>query len=131
ARRSARAVRAVSTSQSCTSTSPASADGNGGPSAWTLHCFGWIRPGVPSQSCAGTTILARSSARCPSGLPLARTALLCVLPALLIATGWSQLESPAEGREIALVVALGIVAALVSRPRPRLAAALFSFLSRP
>jgi protein-glutamine gamma-glutamyltransferase len=59
---------------------------------------------------------------------LARTALLCLLPALLIATGWSQLESPAEGREIALVVALGIVVALVSRPWLRLAAAAFSFL---
>jgi transglutaminase-like putative cysteine protease len=59
---------------------------------------------------------------------LARTALLCVLPALLIATGWSQLESPAEGREIALVVALGIVVALVSRVWLRLAAAAGAFL---
>jgi transglutaminase-like putative cysteine protease len=59
---------------------------------------------------------------------LVRTALLSILPALLIATGWSQLESPAEGREIAFVVALGIAVALVSRPWLRLAAAIVAFL---
>jgi transglutaminase-like putative cysteine protease len=59
---------------------------------------------------------------------LARTALLCLLPGLLIATGWSQLESPPESREITLVVALGIGVALISRRRLQLLAAAGAFL---
>src|SRR4029453_7106426 len=111
-----------------TSTSRASADGNVEPSEQTPHCCGWMQPGFPSRSCAAMTTSAPSWARRRRGWPLVRTALLSILPALLIATGWSQLESPAEGREIALVVGLGIVAALVSRPWLRLAAAVFAFL---
>jgi transglutaminase-like putative cysteine protease len=48
---------------------------------------------------------------------LARTALLSALPAALIATGWRQLESPPEGRQIALVALLGVAVALVPRLR--------------
>jgi hypothetical protein len=59
---------------------------------------------------------------------LARTALLCLLPGLLIATGWSQLESPPESREITLVVALAIGVALISRRRLQLLAAAGAFL---
>ena len=46
---------------------------------------------------------------------MARTALLCALPALLIASGWSQLEARPQGGEIALVAAMGIGVALLSR----------------
>jgi protein-glutamine gamma-glutamyltransferase len=47
---------------------------------------------------------------------MARTALLSLLPAALIATGWRQLEFPAEGRELALAALLGIGVALLPRP---------------
>jgi protein-glutamine gamma-glutamyltransferase len=53
---------------------------------------------------------------------LARTALLSLLPAVLIATGWRQLESPPEGRDLLLAAALGIGVALVPRRRLRLLA---------
>ncbi len=46
---------------------------------------------------------------------MARTALLCALPALLIATGWSQLEATPKGGEIVLVAALGVGVALLRR----------------
>jgi TgpA N-terminal domain len=46
---------------------------------------------------------------------MVRTAALCALPALLIATGWGQLESPPKGGEIALVAALGVGVGLFSR----------------
>jgi transglutaminase-like putative cysteine protease len=47
---------------------------------------------------------------------LVRTVLLSLLPAVLIATGWRQLELPGEGREIALVALIGLlVAALPHR----------------
>ncbi len=54
---------------------------------------------------------------------LARTALLSLLPAALIATGWRQLEWPAEGRALALAALLAIAVALVPRRRFRLLAA--------
>jgi protein-glutamine gamma-glutamyltransferase len=53
---------------------------------------------------------------------LARTALLCLLPATLVATGWRQLEAPAQGRELAVATLLGIVVALLPRRRLQLAA---------
>jgi protein-glutamine gamma-glutamyltransferase len=46
---------------------------------------------------------------------LARTALLSLLPAALIATGWRQLEFPAEGRALGLVALLGVGVALLPR----------------
>jgi transglutaminase-like putative cysteine protease len=46
---------------------------------------------------------------------MARTALLSLLPAALIATGWRQLEFPAEGRELGLVALLGVGVALLPR----------------
>jgi transglutaminase-like putative cysteine protease len=58
-----------------------------------------------------------------------RTALLALLPAALIATGWRQLELPAEGREIALVALLGVVVALIPGRRLRLLAGLGAFLA--
>ena len=51
---------------------------------------------------------------------MARTALLALLPAVLIATGWRQLEFPAQGGELALAAALGVVVALSPRPWLRL-----------
>jgi protein-glutamine gamma-glutamyltransferase len=48
---------------------------------------------------------------------LARPALLALLPAALIATGWRQLEFPTQGGEIALVALLAVAVAL---PRRRL-----------
>jgi protein-glutamine gamma-glutamyltransferase len=46
---------------------------------------------------------------------LRRTALLALLPAVLIATGWRQLELPPEGRELGLVALLGVGVALLPR----------------
>jgi transglutaminase-like putative cysteine protease len=46
---------------------------------------------------------------------LARPVLLALLPAALIATGWRQLEFPAQGGEIALVALLGAAVALPQR----------------
>jgi transglutaminase-like putative cysteine protease len=59
---------------------------------------------------------------------LARTALLCALPALLIASGWSQLEGRPKGGEIAAVAALAVGVGLLSRRRLQLAAAVAAFL---
>jgi transglutaminase-like putative cysteine protease len=59
---------------------------------------------------------------------LARTALLCLLPATLIATGWRQLEGPAQGRAFAIVALLGVVAALLPRLRLQLAASVGALL---
>jgi transglutaminase-like putative cysteine protease len=59
---------------------------------------------------------------------MARTALLCALPVLLIASGWSQLESPPLGGEIALVAALGVGVGLLSRRWLQALAAVAAFL---
>jgi transglutaminase-like putative cysteine protease len=58
-----------------------------------------------------------------------RTGLLALLPATLIATGWRQLELPAEGREIALVALLGVAVALIPGRRRRLLGVLGAFLA--
>ena len=60
---------------------------------------------------------------------MARTALLCLLPAALIATGWRQLEAPAQGRELALVTLLGVVVALLPRRSLQLAASVGALLA--
>ena len=60
---------------------------------------------------------------------MARTALLCLLPALLVATGWSQLETRPEGGEIILVAALGVGAALLPRRWLQLAGVVAAFLA--
>jgi transglutaminase-like putative cysteine protease len=60
---------------------------------------------------------------------MARTALLCALPALLVASGWSQLEARPEGGDIALVAALGVAAALPSRRWLQLVGAVAGFLA--
>jgi transglutaminase-like putative cysteine protease len=54
---------------------------------------------------------------------LARTALLALLPAALIATGWRQLELPPEGRELGLVALFGVGVALLSRRSLQIAGA--------
>jgi transglutaminase-like putative cysteine protease len=59
---------------------------------------------------------------------LARTALLCLLPATLIATGWRQLEGPAQGRQFAVVAFLGVIAAVLPRRRLQLAASVGALL---
>jgi protein-glutamine gamma-glutamyltransferase len=59
---------------------------------------------------------------------MARTALLCVLPAMLIASGWSQLEQPPKGGEIALVAALGVGVGLLRRRWLQIAGAIAAFL---
>jgi transglutaminase-like putative cysteine protease len=46
---------------------------------------------------------------------LARPVLLALLPAVLIATGWRQLELPAQGGEIALVALLAVAVAASQR----------------
>jgi transglutaminase-like putative cysteine protease len=58
---------------------------------------------------------------------MARTALLCALPAVLIASGWSQLEAPPKGGEIALVAALGVGVGLLSRLWLQVAGAIAAF----
>ena len=59
---------------------------------------------------------------------MARPALLALLPAALIATGWRQLEFPAQGGEIALVALLALAVALPRRRRFQLAASVGGFL---
>jgi transglutaminase-like putative cysteine protease len=59
---------------------------------------------------------------------MARTALLCLLPALLIATGWGQLEQPPNGGEIAVVAALGVGVGLLTRRWLQLLGAFAAFL---
>jgi protein-glutamine gamma-glutamyltransferase len=59
---------------------------------------------------------------------LARTALLCLLPAVLIATGWRQLEAQAEGRQFAIVAFLAVGAALVPRRPLQLGASVGALL---
>lgn len=58
---------------------------------------------------------------------MVRTGLLCALPALLVASGWSQLEEPPNGGEIALVAALGVGVALLTRRWLQLAGAFAAF----
>jgi transglutaminase-like putative cysteine protease len=53
---------------------------------------------------------------------MGRTALLALLPALLIATGWQTLEQPVLGGEFALAAALAVVAAIVPHRWLRIAA---------
>jgi transglutaminase-like putative cysteine protease len=59
---------------------------------------------------------------------LARTALLSLLPAALIATGWRQLESPPEGRQIAFVALLGVAVGLLPRRSLKIAGAIGALL---
>jgi transglutaminase-like putative cysteine protease len=60
---------------------------------------------------------------------MARTGLLALLPAALVATGWRQLESPPEGRELALVALLGVVVALFPRRGLRVLGSAGAFLA--
>ncbi len=58
---------------------------------------------------------------------LLRTALVSLLPAALIVTGWRQLEAPGS-RELALVAAFGIAVALVPWRWPRVVVAIAAVL---
>jgi protein-glutamine gamma-glutamyltransferase len=53
---------------------------------------------------------------------MARTGLLALLPALLIATGWSSLEEPTRGAHFSLAATLAVVAAIIPRRPLRIAA---------
>ena len=55
---------------------------------------------------------------------MARTALLALLPALLIVTGWQSLEQPVQGAEFALAAILAVGAAIVPRRWLRICAEL-------
>ncbi|HEU4943423.1 MAG TPA: hypothetical protein VFT18_09160, partial [Gaiellaceae bacterium] len=55
---------------------------------------------------------------------MGRTALLALLPALLIATGWQGLEEPVRGGEIALAATLAVLAAILPHRRYRIPAAI-------
>lgn len=59
---------------------------------------------------------------------MAKTVLLALLPALLIATGWQSLEQPAIANEFSLAATLAIVAALVPRRWIRVVAGLVAFV---
>ena len=52
-----------------------------------------------------------------------------MLPAVLIATGWRQLEFPAEGREIALTALLAVAVSLIPGRRLRLLGGAGAFLA--
>jgi protein-glutamine gamma-glutamyltransferase len=60
---------------------------------------------------------------------MGRTALLCALPAVLVASGWSQLEETPKGGEIALAALLGVGAALIPRPRLQIVGVVAAFLA--
>jgi transglutaminase-like putative cysteine protease len=53
---------------------------------------------------------------------MGRSALLALLPALLIVTGWQTLEQPVRGGEFAAAAALAVVAAILPRRSLRIAA---------
>lgn len=53
---------------------------------------------------------------------MARTALLALLPALLIMSGWQGLEEPVRGAEFALAALLAVAAAMLPRRRLRVPA---------
>lgn len=59
---------------------------------------------------------------------MARTALLSLLPAALIASGWRQLELPGEGRNVTLVAFLAVAAAIVPRRSLQAVASAGAFL---
>jgi transglutaminase-like putative cysteine protease len=59
---------------------------------------------------------------------LARNALLCLLPATLVATGWRQLEAPPQGRDLAVVTVVAILVALLPSRRLQLAASAAALL---
>lgn len=59
---------------------------------------------------------------------MAKTVLLALLPALLIATGWQSLEQPAIANEFSLAATLAIVAVLVPRRWIRVTAELAAFV---
>ena len=64
---------------------------------------------------------------------MGRSALLALLPALLITTGWQTLEQPVRGGEFAVAAALAVIAAILPRRSLRIGAvvvatvAVFSF----
>ena len=57
---------------------------------------------------------------------MGRSALLALLPALLITTGWQTLEEPVRGGEFAVAAALAVVAAILPRRSLRIGAVLLS-----
>ncbi|HKI24519.1 MAG TPA: transglutaminaseTgpA domain-containing protein [Gaiellaceae bacterium] len=57
---------------------------------------------------------------------MGRSALLALLPALLITTGWQTLEEPVRGGEFAVAAALAVVAAVLPRRSLRIGAILVS-----
>src|SRR5688500_15145781 len=105
------------------STCPASAAASAARSASMPPRFGSKGQECPWHSSGEATTSAPSSPR-PRRVPrLARTALLALLPAALIATGWRQLELPPEGRELGLVALFGIGVALLPRRSLQIAGA--------
>ena len=60
---------------------------------------------------------------------MGRSALLALLPALLITTGWQTLEQPVRGGEFALAAALAVVAAILPRRSLRIGASLVAVVA--
>src|SRR3954449_127591 len=88
----------------------------------SLRCFASRPAAFPLRSsAAGTTSLRSSSALHCERPRMARTAVLCAGPAALLAWSWLRLGQPHAGASTALwLIALGVVPALLSRPRHRL-----------
>ena len=53
---------------------------------------------------------------------MGRSALLALLPALLITTGWQTLQEPVRGGEFAVAAALAVVSAVILRRYMRIGA---------
>jgi transglutaminase-like putative cysteine protease len=81
------------------------------------------------RSFAEETISKVSSVPPKAGWPMVRTALLALLPALLIATGWQRLEEPARGGDFALAATLAIVTALITRRWLRVVVGVAAFVA--
>ena len=86
-------------------------------------------PGSQSPCSAGATIWRQCSAAPRAWWRMGRSALLALLPALLITTGWQTLEEPVRGGEFALAAALAVVAAILPRRSLRIGAMLVSTLA--
>src|ERR687897_2277188 len=125
-RRSSLAPPPDSRSPSCMSTQAASPAAAGPRWAPTPPFSASRPPESPSQCSAVVTIWRRCSAAPRGWWLMGRSALLALLPALLITTGWQTLEEPVRGGEFAVAAALAVVSAALPRRSLRIGAMLVS-----
>src|SRR5215210_2638500 len=125
--RSSRALRRVSRSRSSSSMRRASPDSAGTARPTRQSCGSTARASRSPSFVAATTSTA-SSERERRQSPMVRTALLALLPAILIASGWQGLEVGAPSTDFSLAATVAVLVGLTPWRWVRIPAGIVAFV---